>query len=160
MSVAPLAAPAAEAICFRPEWQAQPGRQGRCILPASSPACGVMAASGFLNSPLEPATCAPWYLLPPHEDRTDHHHHLRSQVLERYRQLGPDVSIIVAGDKKTPHTETRRFVESLHNAVYLSDEDQARSVTSLPKSSAGTKSCDATRVARSHPPATRRYHLH
>jgi hypothetical protein len=48
------------------------------------------------------------------------------KVLERYRQLGPDVSIIVAGDKKTPHAETRRFVESLGNAVYLSTEDQAK----------------------------------
>ncbi|HLP78744.1 MAG TPA: hypothetical protein VK327_17715, partial [Candidatus Paceibacterota bacterium] len=46
------------------------------------------------------------------------------KVLERFRQLGPDASIIVAGDKKTPHAETRRFVESLGKAVYLSDADQ------------------------------------
>lgn len=48
------------------------------------------------------------------------------KVLERYRQLGPDVSIIVAGDQKTPHAETRHFVESLGNALYLSDADQEK----------------------------------
>lgn len=48
------------------------------------------------------------------------------KVIERYRQLGPDVAIIVAGDQETPPAETRRFVESLGNATYLSDEDQAK----------------------------------
>lgn len=46
------------------------------------------------------------------------------QVLARYRELGPEVRFIVAGDRKTPHAEARAFVESLGNACYLSDQDQ------------------------------------
>lgn len=48
------------------------------------------------------------------------------RVLERYRALGPEVAIIVAGDKKTPHQETRAFINGLGNALYLSDDDQAK----------------------------------
>jgi hypothetical protein len=48
------------------------------------------------------------------------------EVLARYRELGPDVSFIVAGDRKTPHKESRQFVDSLGNALYLSDEDQEK----------------------------------
>lgn len=48
------------------------------------------------------------------------------RVLETYRALGPDVTFIVAGDKKTPHQETRQFVNGLGRALYLSDEDQSK----------------------------------
>lgn len=48
------------------------------------------------------------------------------RVLERYRELDRDALFIVAGDRKTPHEETRHFVESLGNALYLSDDDQTK----------------------------------
>ncbi|MCK4733496.1 MAG: hypothetical protein KAT65_13670 [Methanophagales archaeon] len=46
------------------------------------------------------------------------------KVLELYREIDKDVMFIVTGDRKTPHKETRSFVESLGNAVYYSDKDQ------------------------------------
>ena len=45
-------------------------------------------------------------------------------VLELYRQMGPDVRFVIAGDKKTPHDQVRELCESLGNAVYLSPDDQ------------------------------------
>jgi hypothetical protein len=48
------------------------------------------------------------------------------RVLELYRRLGPDVSIVVAGDRKTPHDEVRSFLATLGNATYLSDDDQEK----------------------------------
>src|ERR1041385_6699305 len=48
------------------------------------------------------------------------------RVLERYRELDPNATFIVAGDRKTPHAETRKFVSKLGNALYLSDEDQTK----------------------------------
>lgn len=47
------------------------------------------------------------------------------EVLKLYRALGPDVKFIVAGDRKTPHHAARELINSLGNATYLSDEDQA-----------------------------------
>lgn len=48
------------------------------------------------------------------------------RVLELYRSIREDVWFFVAGDKKTPHKETRYFVEGLGNAIYYSDEDQEK----------------------------------
>jgi hypothetical protein len=48
------------------------------------------------------------------------------RVLERYRELDHDAAIIVAGDRKTPHADARKFVSRLGNALYLSDEDQSK----------------------------------
>ena len=48
------------------------------------------------------------------------------RVLELYRAIGPDVRIIVAGDRKTPHAEARVFVSALGNAIYYSDADQEK----------------------------------
>ena len=48
------------------------------------------------------------------------------KVLELYRSFNKDVSIFVAGDKKTPHTDTRKFVEGLGNSIYYSDSDQEK----------------------------------
>lgn len=48
------------------------------------------------------------------------------RVLELYRNMSEDVRFFVGGDKKTPHGETRRFVENLGNAIYYSDEDQEK----------------------------------
>ena len=48
------------------------------------------------------------------------------RVLELYRDIGKDVWFFVAGDRKTPHNETRIFVEKLGNAIYYSDEDQEK----------------------------------
>ena len=48
------------------------------------------------------------------------------RVLELYRSINKDVWLFVAGDKKTPHKETRRLVENLGNAIYYSDEDQEK----------------------------------
>jgi hypothetical protein len=48
------------------------------------------------------------------------------RVLELYRAIGPDVRIIVTGDRKTPHAETRAFVTRLGNAQYYSDTDQEK----------------------------------
>src|ERR1700739_1812007 len=48
------------------------------------------------------------------------------RVLERYRQLDPDVAIFVAGDRQTPHAEARSFIEALGNAAYYSDADQEK----------------------------------
>lgn len=48
------------------------------------------------------------------------------EVLTRYRELGPDVSFIVAGDRKTPHREAREIVEGRGNGLYLSDTDQEK----------------------------------
>lgn len=47
-------------------------------------------------------------------------------VLSRYREIGSDVLFIIAGDRKTPHGETRQFINSLGNAVYYSDKDQEK----------------------------------
>lgn len=48
------------------------------------------------------------------------------EVLERYRQLDRSVAIFVAGDRRTPHSEARLFIERLGNAVYYSDADQEK----------------------------------
>ena len=45
-------------------------------------------------------------------------------VLKLYRDIDEHVTFYVMGDKKTPHDETRRFVESLGNSHYYSDKDQ------------------------------------
>ena len=45
-------------------------------------------------------------------------------VLICYRRIDPDVTFIIAGDKKTPHTEVRALVKRLGNAIYYSDTDQ------------------------------------
>ena len=48
------------------------------------------------------------------------------RVLELYRSMDPDVIFIITGDRKTPHKETRNFIEKLGNAVYYSDSDQVK----------------------------------
>ena len=48
------------------------------------------------------------------------------EVLQRYRDMDKDVVFFVTGDRKTPHKETRSFVEKLGNAIYYSDEDQEK----------------------------------
>ncbi|MCX7908194.1 MAG: hypothetical protein N2560_01570 [Ignavibacteria bacterium] len=48
------------------------------------------------------------------------------EVLRLYRKLDPDVKIIIAGDRKTPHDALYRFVKEIDNAVYLSDTDQEK----------------------------------
>ncbi len=48
------------------------------------------------------------------------------RVLELYRNISKDVWFFVAGDRKTPHKETRSFVEKLGSAIYYSDEDQEK----------------------------------
>lgn len=48
------------------------------------------------------------------------------KVLELYRNISKDVWFFVAGDRKTPHKETRSFVKKLGNAIYYSDEDQEK----------------------------------
>lgn len=48
------------------------------------------------------------------------------KVLELYRSFNKDVMFFVAGDRKTPHTEVKGFVEGLGNAVYYSDTDQEK----------------------------------
>ena len=53
------------------------------------------------------------------------------EVLKLYRRLGPDVQIIIAGDRKTPHESTCALVQSLGNAIYMSDADQTRLGTSV-----------------------------
>lgn len=50
----------------------------------------------------------------------------RPEVLGLYRSLGPDVDIIVAGDRRSPHDEIRALLEPLGRATYLSDADQER----------------------------------
>jgi hypothetical protein len=47
-------------------------------------------------------------------------------VLRRFRQIGPAVTFILAGDRKTPHQAVRALVAGLGNAVYFSDEDQEK----------------------------------
>lgn len=47
-------------------------------------------------------------------------------VLSFYRELNKDVMFFIAGDRKTPHSEVRKFVSKLGNAVYYSDADQER----------------------------------
>ncbi len=46
------------------------------------------------------------------------------EVLERYRSMGPDVTILIAGDRKTPHEKVARMAAELGNAIYYSDTDQ------------------------------------
>ncbi len=48
------------------------------------------------------------------------------RVLELYRSIDPDVMFFVTGDRKTPHNETRAFIEKLGNAVYYSTTDQEK----------------------------------
>ncbi len=45
-------------------------------------------------------------------------------VLSFYRELNKDVMFFIAGDRKTPHSEVRKFVSELGNAVYYSDADR------------------------------------
>jgi hypothetical protein len=47
-------------------------------------------------------------------------------VLSLYRELDKEVMFFIAGDRKTPHDEVRRFVSSLGNAIYYSDTDQEK----------------------------------
>jgi hypothetical protein len=46
------------------------------------------------------------------------------KVLELYRKFDPEVTILVAGDRKTPHDDVRSFVNNLGNSTYYSDKDQ------------------------------------
>lgn len=46
------------------------------------------------------------------------------RVLALYRALDGDVEFFVAGDRKTPHDEVRRFLDELGNARYYSDAEQ------------------------------------
>ena len=48
------------------------------------------------------------------------------KVLELYRQIGPDVIFLVAGDRKTPHEDVKQLMKDLGNAIYYSDEDQKK----------------------------------
>jgi hypothetical protein len=48
------------------------------------------------------------------------------RVLELYRSLDPEAFFFVAGDRKTPHNETRAFIHKLGNAIYYSDTDQEK----------------------------------
>ncbi len=48
------------------------------------------------------------------------------EVLALYRDCNKDVFIYVTGDEKTPHQETRRFIEGLGNAAYYDVEDQKK----------------------------------
>jgi len=48
------------------------------------------------------------------------------KVLEAYRRIGPDVTFIIAGDKRTPNVELRQLTKRLGNSVYLSSQDQQR----------------------------------
>jgi hypothetical protein len=45
--------------------------------------------------------------------------------LELFRAYGPDVDMVIAGDKKTPHGEVAALADRL-GALYLSDGDQER----------------------------------
>jgi hypothetical protein len=49
----------------------------------------------------------------------------RPDVLRLYREYGPNVHFIVAGDLKSPHDEIRRLVDELGNATYLGPVNQA-----------------------------------
>jgi hypothetical protein len=46
------------------------------------------------------------------------------RVLALYRRLDPAVAFFVAGDRRTPHDDVRRFLDGLGNATYYSDADQ------------------------------------
>lgn len=48
------------------------------------------------------------------------------KVLELYREFDPYIKFIVVGDRKTPHKETRAFIENLDNAVYIDDKEQEK----------------------------------
>jgi len=48
------------------------------------------------------------------------------RVLELYRSMAADIMFIVTGDRKTPHDETRAFIEALGNSRYYSDTEQER----------------------------------
>lgn len=47
-------------------------------------------------------------------------------VLALYRQFGPDVPFIIAGDKKTPHESVRALCKRIGNARYLDPDEQER----------------------------------
>jgi hypothetical protein len=47
-------------------------------------------------------------------------------VLELYRTYDKEVMFFVVGDRKTPHSEAKSFIEGLGNAVYYSDKDQEK----------------------------------
>lgn len=46
------------------------------------------------------------------------------RVLALYRAFGPDVQIIIAGDKKTPHDAVKALCKKIGHARYLSPDDQ------------------------------------
>lgn len=46
------------------------------------------------------------------------------RVLALYREIDKDVAFFIAGDRRTPHDDVRRFVTTLGNAVYYSDSEQ------------------------------------
>ncbi|KKW14662.1 MAG: hypothetical protein UY55_C0005G0010 [Candidatus Jorgensenbacteria bacterium GW2011_GWB1_50_10] len=47
-------------------------------------------------------------------------------VLRSYRRFEPDMEILIAGDRKTPHDEVRVLANEIGNATYFSDKDQER----------------------------------
>jgi Reversibly glycosylated polypeptide len=47
------------------------------------------------------------------------------EVLRLYRALGPDASIFIVGDRRSPHEAIRAFAKEI-DAAYLSDEDQVQ----------------------------------
>ncbi len=48
------------------------------------------------------------------------------EVLQFYRDISKDVAFFIAGDRKTPHDQVRKFVDGLGNAMYYSDRDQEK----------------------------------
>lgn len=48
------------------------------------------------------------------------------EVLRRYRELGPDVQMIVAGDMKAPHFEIDKLCREIGDARYLPPVEQER----------------------------------
>lgn len=46
-------------------------------------------------------------------------------VLRRYRELGPGVRFVIAGDKRSPHNEIERLARELGGCDYLTPTDQA-----------------------------------
>lgn len=46
------------------------------------------------------------------------------EVLRKYRELGPDVRFVVAGDRKSPHQEILDLLNQLGGYVYLTPEEQ------------------------------------
>ncbi len=47
-------------------------------------------------------------------------------VLDLYRRSGPEVEMIIAGDRKSPHAEIRQYLDRIGGATYLSDSDQEK----------------------------------